>query len=182
VDSGNRSVISDPAAGKMTVLDHAKKTAVIHPAPSQQPTAPGMPHIPQFAAPALAGAGPQPPAMKVEDLGKKFLHGHEVEGKRCVMPAPNHPQFHAPGAPKRPHRPGVPPLPAASPPPTTTEVWHSPSMGVPMFTKVSGGFGDLTHVCKSAVPGEPHPSAFQIPHGYKVTGAAPKPPSSSRRS
>jgi hypothetical protein len=41
-------------------------------------------------------------------------------------------------------------------------------MAVPMIAKINGGFGQITQVCKSAVPGEPHPSAFQIPAGYKM--------------
>jgi hypothetical protein len=63
-------------------------------------------------------------------------------------------------------------MPAAPQSPTTAEVWNSPKMAVPMLTKSSGSFGQLTQVCHSAVPGEPHPSAFQIPPGYKVIGKA----------
>jgi len=49
-------------------------------------------------------------------------------------------------------------------------------MGVPMLTKVTGGFGQLTQVCKKAVPGEPHPMAFEIPPDYKKLASAPKLP------
>jgi hypothetical protein len=41
-------------------------------------------------------------------------------------------------------------------------------MGVPMLTKMNGSFGQLTQICHKAIPGEPHPSTFQVPPGYKV--------------
>ena len=234
VDSGSLSVISNPATAQTILLDHVKKTATMQPGPSAAPPAAGMPQMPLFSPPRLPGQPPSPD-VKVEDLGKSFLQGHEVEGKRFVTqpPAlPKPPTFQIPGAPatpqmsampsapKPPQIPGMPPLPAApkipgmpplpaglkipgtpplpaglkvpgmsqvpaapkmsgAPPapaapqtPTTTEVWNSTRMGVPMLMKMSGGFGQLTQVCHSAVPGEPHPSAFQIPPGYKVIGGA----------
>jgi hypothetical protein len=39
---------------------------------------------------------------------------------------------------------------------------------------MNGSFGQLTQMCHTAVPGEPHPSAFQIPPGYKLI--TPQPP------
>jgi len=88
---------------------------------------------------------PQVPAVKVEDLGKTILQGHEVEGKAdhrsssCPAPAsrvsnagrfrglrrcpdcpslPKPPQTPGmPVAPKPPQIPGMPPPPAAPPPP-----------------------------------------------------------------
>jgi hypothetical protein len=161
VDSGNTSVISDPAAGHTILLDHVKKTATISQAPPQVPKLPGMPPMPQFAAPGLPTA-PQTPGVQVQDLGKSVIQGHEVEGKRFLIPPPPPP---APGMPQPPKG------------PTVAEVWHSPSMGLPMLTNMSGGFGQLTQVCQRAVPGEPHPAAFQIPPGYKAILAPPaKPP------
>ena len=47
VDTGNTSVINDPAAGKTIVLDHLKKTAQITPSLPQAPPIPGMPQMPQ---------------------------------------------------------------------------------------------------------------------------------------
>jgi hypothetical protein len=222
VDSGNMSVISNPAAAQTIVLNHLKKTATIQPRPSPSPPNPGMPQMPNLSPPGLPGQ-PQVPGVKVEDLGKTVLQGLEVQGKRFVIPpiappkapalqmpsvpktpqmpgmpaaalkppqipgmpsAPKTPQIpgrppapktpQIPGmlsAPKTPQIPGRPPAPAAPQPPATAEVWTSTSMGVPMLTKMSGSFGQLTQVCHSAVPGEPHPSAFQIPQGYKVTGS-----------
>jgi hypothetical protein len=220
VDSGKTSVISDPAAGQTILLDHAKKTAMIAPQPA--PQIPGMPQMPHLAPPGMPAA-PQPPAMQVQDLGKSVLQGHEVEGKRYVIPPPPKPKAplmpsasagQAPAMPKLPQAPGMPklpqmagapkppsappvpgvappppPAPGAPPPPpaagapparqlpTTAEVWTSPSMQLPMLTKMKGNFGQLTQVCHRAVPGEPHPAAFQIPPGYKViTPQRPKPP------
>jgi hypothetical protein len=238
VDTGNTSVISNPAASQTIVLDHVKKTATIQPGPSPAPpNPPGMPQMPNFSAPSLPGQ-PHVPGVTVQDLGKAVLEGHEVEGKRFVVPPlapPKPPAFQMPGipkvpqipgmpsvvpktpqipgmasvipktpqipgmasvipktpqipgmasvipktpqipgmppvVPKTPQMPGMPPPPAAPPPPATTDVWNSTRMGVPILTKMSGSFGQLTQVCRSAVPGEPHPSAFQIPQGYKVIG------------
>jgi hypothetical protein len=224
VDSGNLSVISNPAAAQTIVLDHVKKTATIQPSPAPAPPNPAMPQMPSFSPPGMPGQ-PQAPGVKVEDLGKSVLQGHEVEGKRFVIPTlapPKPPAFQMPGipkipqlpgmpaapkppqtpgvpsapagpqipgmppapaipqmpgmpaAPKPPQMPGMPPAPATPQPPVTGEVWNSTKMGVPMLTKMSGSFGQLTQVCHSAIPGEPHPSAFQIPQGYKVTGAVLK--------
>jgi len=230
VDSGNISVISDPMSSKTVLLDHLKKTATIQPMPPPPPPppVPGMPAMPHFSPPPMPGA-PKPPDVKVEDLGKSMLQGHEVEGKKFTQPptplpppglqvpgapklpgmqipgapklpamqipgapklpavqipgapklpamqipgAPKPPAFQPPGAPKPPQMPGMPPPPGAPPPPPmVTEVWKSTKMNVPMLTKMSGGFGELTQVCHKAIPGEPHPSSFQIPPGYKVTGA-----------
>jgi hypothetical protein len=224
VDTGNMSVISDPAAAQTILLDHAKKTASIQPTPPPAPPAfamPQMPHLSPPAMPAMPGV-PAAPPVKVEDLGKSVMQGHEVEGKRFVMQppelpkppavqvpgmpkppgfqvpkvpglqmpkvpamqipkvpamqapqvpgAPKPPALQPPGAPKPPQIPGMPPPPAAPPMPTTAEVWNSPKMALPMLTKMNGQFGQITQVCQRALPGEPHPSAFQIPPGYKVTG------------
>lgn len=58
------------------------------------------------------------------------------------------------------------------------EVWNSAAMGLPMLTKMNGGFGQITQVCHGAIPGEPNPAAFQIPPDYKVIELSPpKPPS-----
>jgi hypothetical protein len=229
------SVISNPATAKTILLDHLKKTATIQPTPPAALAKPAMPQMPGFSPPSMPGQ-PQVPGVKVEDLGKSVLQGHEVEGKRFVMPQvapPKLPAFKVPGMPKMPQMPGTPvaglkppqapgmpaaglkppqipgmpglklpqvpgmppvglkppqipgmPAPGLTPPqapgmpatpaaahgPATTEVWNSTKMGVPMLTKMSGGFGQLTQVCHRAVPGEPHPSTFHIPQGYKVSG------------
>ena len=191
VDSGAMSVISNPATGQTVVLDHAKKTALVQPAP---PPAPPMaaPQTPQAGAPAFPGATPHPPGVQGQSLGKSVFQGHEVVGNRYVIQPPPPPKI--PGVPKFPRMPGAPPAPPAAqmpgapapqvpaapqkpPGPTTVETWTSTKLHLPMMTKMQGSFGQLTQVCHSAVPGEPHPAAFQIPPGYKlVKPAPPKPP------
>lgn len=199
VDRGNTSVITDPAAQKTVILDHLKKEARTLPlqqAPQvpQMPGMPGMPAMPSFAPPGVAA--PAAPQMNVQDLGKSFLQGHEVEGKRYTFPAvqppapPGTPRFpplpqapqmpqaqipgmpQVPGAPQMPAAPKAPTAPGAKPPtppplPTTVEVWTSPKLQMPMLTKAAGTFGQQTEVCKNAVPGEPSPALFQIPTDYK---------------
>ncbi|KAA6460989.1 hypothetical protein DYQ86_12000 [Acidobacteria bacterium AB60] len=189
LDSGETSVISNPAAGHSVVLNHAAKTAIVQPHPPALPAVPGMPVMPS----APGGAA----LATVQDLGKSVFQGTPVEGKRYVfqppaMPAPPA----APKAPALPKTPDAPKPPAgmapgsqppgapaaqaaalappAPPTPTVAEVWTSPKLGLPMFTKMNGGFGQITHVCQSATPGEPHPAAFQIPPDYKVM--QPEPP------
>lgn len=185
LDSGNTSVISNPAAGQTILLDHIKKTATIQPPLAAAPPRPGMPPMPNLGAPGLAS----PPSAQVQDLGKGVLQGLEVEGKRYVIqppampdiPAPpKPPAFQAPGMPKVPGMPPVPGMPkppgapgspsAPNPPqgPTLAEVWTSTSTRLPMLTKINGGFGQITQVCQGVIPGEPHPAAFQIPPDYKV--------------
>jgi hypothetical protein len=206
LDSGNTSVISNPAAGQTILLDHIQKTATIQPLLSATPSPPGMPPMPHLSVPGLAPA----PSAQVQDLGKGVLQGLEVEGKRYVIqppampniPAPPKPStFQAPGMPQVPGAPQVPGMPqlqgmsqvpgmpnvpgapgsqsAPNAPqgPTLAEVWTSTSTRVPMLTKINGGFGQITQVCQGVTPGEPHPAAFQIPPDYKVIELSPpKPP------
>jgi hypothetical protein len=209
VDSGNTSVISNPAAGQTIVLDHLKKTALVTPTPPPAPQ-PAAPQMPQSGPPAFPAAPSQPPGIQGQDLGKSILQGHEVDGRKYVIQPPPTPQMpgmpkapEIPGMPKAPQMPGMPPSPAVAqmpgapappkapgipgapttpqtpaapqPPqaPTAVETWTSTKLHVPMLTKMNGPFGQLTQVCHSAVPGEPHPAAFQIPPGYKVTTPAP---------
>ena len=184
VDSGNMSVISLPAAQKTIVLDHLKKQALITPSAPPQPQIPQMPQMPQMPAlPGLPGA-PPPPAVHVQDLGKSFLQGQEVEGKRYIIQPPAQPAPpQMPGMPKLPQVPGMPkppaagmpqlpgmpkpPLPAMPQTPTVAEVWSSSQLKLPMATRVNGSFGQQTAICQRAIPGEPHPAAFQIPADYK---------------
>jgi hypothetical protein len=194
LDSGNTSVISNPAAGQTILLNHIEKTATIQPLLAAASSPPGMPPMPQLGVP---GFSPPPPAQ-VQDLGKAVLQGHEVEGKRYLIqppampniPAmPKPPAFQAPGMPKMPgmpQAPGMPKVPGAPEPqsapnappaPTLAEVWTSTSTRLPMLTKMNGGFGQITQVCQGMTPGEPHPAAFQIPPDYKVFQLSPpKPP------
>ena len=115
VDTPSSSIISNPTEQKTILLDHLKKEATIIP----------MPAASGAAAPASSkppGGAPSPPAMQVQDLGKSIIEGHEVEGKRYVLPAaqkppapqiPKMPQMSE--APQRPGSPKSPILPKASP-------------------------------------------------------------------
>lgn len=178
LDTPTSSIISDPASQKTILLDHLKKEAIILPTPSAAPggAPPGGPH-----APAAAG---QAPSMKVEDLGKSMIEGHEVEGKRFTLPVftplpmPGKPQMprapqapgapagaSAPGAPKPPQMPKLPPI------PSVTEVWTSVKLKTAVLTKVTTSAGEQTTYCKPVSTAEPHPSVFQIPQGYKIKPA-----------
>lgn len=182
LDSGNTSVISNPAAGQTIQLDHIEKTATIQPLSATIPSPPGMPPTPHLGVPGLAPA----PSAQVQDLGKGVLQGIEVEGKRYLIqpPAmpnipttPKPPTFQAPGIPKAQGAPGSQSIPNAPQGPTVAEVWTSTSTRLPMLTTMNGGFGQITQVCQGVVPGEPNPAAFQIPPDYKVIQLSPpKPP------
>jgi hypothetical protein len=174
VDTGNLSVIHDPGAAKTIVLDHARKEAHIAPAGPNAPALPGMPQVPGM--PAMPGA-PQPAAMHVQDLGMSAMHGEEVQGKRYFIQPPAPPQMPqppaAPQTPGMPQKPKLPQLPPKPPTPVSAEVWTSPKLQLPMASRVNGSFGQQTTMCQKAVPGEPNPAVFQIPHDYKQVLPAP---------
>jgi hypothetical protein len=165
VDQGNQSLITDPPGQRIISLDHVNKIATISPmtASPQQPQAPA---ISGFQAPS-----PQLPQMDVKDLGKRLMGGHEVEGKMYTFKPPQ-----VPGAPPMPSAaqiPGAPAMPQAPEThlPQSMEVWTNPKLQLPMATRMNGSMGQQTTICKQATPGEPPPSAFQIPAGYKVVYA-----------
>ena len=171
LDTPSTSVITDPASQKTILLDHVKKEATIVPmAPAASGSAlPGSEHVP-----AALGQAPQ---VKVEDLGKSMIEGHEVEGKRFTLPPfsppakPEMPQVKMPGAPKPPAAPGAPAPPKAPklpPVPSVTEVWTSVKLKAPVLTKVTTSAGEQTTYCKPVSTDDPHPSVFQIPQGYKI--------------
>jgi hypothetical protein len=193
-DYGNKSVISDPGSNQAIVLDHVKKEASIFP----MPPAPK----PGQAPGGLPGQAPTGPSANVQDLGKKFIDGHEAVGKQYTLPPmkpPSPPGVAPPAAPspqapalagKLPGMPKLPGLPtppapgagapAANPPaqpqmPRTVEVWTSTTQHVPVLTKVTGSFGQQINKCKCGSSSEPPASKFQIPSGYKVV-QMPKPP------
>jgi hypothetical protein len=175
LDTPTSSVISDPATQKTILLDHLKKEAIILPTP---PAAPGSAPTGGAQAPAAAG---QAAPMKVEDLGKSTIEGHEVEGKRFTLPVfapPQMPQMpKMPGAPQAPGAPAGSSVPGAPKPPqkpklpaipSVTEVWTSVNLKTPVLTKVTTAAGEQTTYCKPVSMDEPHPSVFQIPQGYKI--------------
>lgn len=170
VDFGNTSMITDPATQKTILLDHLKKEALTVPAPrAPQVTPPGLPAFPN---------SPVPP--KVQELGKAFIDGHEVEGKQYTFQPPNLPKpLSAPPMPGMPQAPGMPAVPHAPAMPTTAEVWTSTKTKLPVLTKITGPFGQQICQCKTAATPEPPPTTFQIPQDYKPVTALtpPKPPS-----
>jgi hypothetical protein len=207
IDTGNTSLINNPAAGQHILLDHVAKTARVIPTPPKPPALPGqppaVPGMPSFAPPGM----PSMPPVSVKDLGKSVMHGVEVEGKQFTYPPPSHPSVPgapaAPGMPAAPAAPGMPAMPKipgapqipgmpaaaipgmpakpavpqAPPPPampkvpkvpTVAEVWTSTKMHIPMLTKINGPLAQTSSQCHNAIPGEPNPSVFQIPQGYKL--------------
>ena len=185
------SVISLPTNQQTILLDHLKKEATVI------PTVPGEgPHSPGGGG--MHGMAPQAPPVKVEDLGKSTIEGHEVEGKRYTLPPL--PAFQKPKMPEMPKMPNMPPTPkmpdaklphmkmpeaklpeAPKPPqtpkppetpkppqPTVTEVWTSTKLKTPVLTKTTSSAGERTTYCKPTSEAEPHSSVFQIPPGYKL--------------
>jgi hypothetical protein len=85
-DYGPTSVITDPASGKMMLLDHVKKEVRTLPIPTEPPS---PPEPPKFTPPGAPAPPPLPPVagMTVKDLGKRVVDGHEVEGKQFTLPS-----------------------------------------------------------------------------------------------
>lgn len=153
------------------MLDHLKKEASLFNAqPPQVSPAGALPNVPMPAL-ALAMNPPTSPA-KVEDLGKAMIEGHEVTGKRFTFQPPGAPQL--PGAPQppgAPQLPGMPQVPGAQLPKpalTTSEIWTSTTTQLPVLSRTRGSFGEQICHCKFTQAGEPHPSLFQVPAGYKT--------------
>ena len=171
LDTPSTSVITDPGSQQTILLDHLKKEAMIVPmsAAAAQSAVPGSPQVPS--------AQGQAPSVKVEDLGKSMIEGHEVEGKRFTLPPftpppkPGMPPLKMPaarqaGLPGAPSPPQAPKLPSV---PSVTEVWTSVKLKAPVLTKVTTSAGEQTTYCKPVSSQDPHPSVFQVPEGYKIT-------------
>jgi len=176
IDYGNTSVITNPTAKEMLLLDHVKqefRKIPIPPSASAPPlTPPGMPGMP--GAPV-----PTSPAMVVKDLGVKMVHGIEVHGRQITLPSLTPPKPPAPPAvPGMPGAPGAPAIPKPPQVPTIAEVWLSTKLQMPVLTRITGSFGQQMCHCKNTVAGEPPATAFQIPPNYKQAGlpSAPTPP------
>ncbi|MGA8577077.1 MAG: hypothetical protein WB579_00240 [Bryobacteraceae bacterium] len=144
---GMRYVIPQPPRPQAPAMPKAPQM----PGMPKAPQMPGMPKAPQMPGMPKAPAMPGMPATP---------QAAQMPGAPAPPKAPG-----APGAPSSPQAPAAPQMPQA---PTTVETWTSTKLHLPMLTKMEGPFGKVTQVCHSAVPGEPHPSAFQIPPGYKV--------------
>jgi len=177
LDTPSTSVINDPESQQTILLDHLKKEATIIPMPGASSGGPSP------VSPQIPAAQGQAPPVKVEDLGKSMIEGHEVEGKRFTLPPftpppkPDMPQVKMPGVPQA-AMPGAPKAPsgAPSPPqspklptiPSVTEVWSSVKLKVPVLTKVTTAAGEQTTYCKPVSTDDPHASVFKIPQGYKI--------------
>jgi hypothetical protein len=163
VDTGNMSVITDLQAKQSVILDHLTKEARI--SSMQPPLGPdGLP-LPNF--PTIPEIPGPPPPMNVKDLGKRFIEGHEVEGKEYIIQkVPKVPGLQLPNAPQ--------------PPPITSEVWTSTKLQLPVLTRLKGSFGEQLCHCRVTEMVAPNPQMFQIPPDYKVVpmpqAAPPSPP------
>ncbi|MGB7762719.1 MAG: hypothetical protein WBL61_22990 [Bryobacteraceae bacterium] len=168
--------------GKSVFQGHeveGKRYVIQPPAPPQTPGMPKGPQLPGMPkAPKMAGMpkAPQLPGMPKAPQMPGMPKAPQMPGSPPLPKAPA-----APGAPSAPQAPAAPQTPKA---PTTVETWTSTKMHLPMLTKMHGPSGQMTQVCHSAVPGEPHPAAFQIPPGYKVimpkAPALPKAPAAPK--
>jgi len=181
LDTPSTSMITDPASQKAILLDHLKKEATIVPLAAASGAA-------SEASSQIHAAQGQASSVKVEDLGKSMIEGHEVEGKRFTLPPftpppkpeipqlkmPTPPRAGMPQVPKPPAAPAAPQAPKLPPVPSVTEVWTSTKLKAPVLTKITTTAGEQTTYCKPVSVDEPHPSVFQIPPGYKIK--PPKPP------
>jgi len=190
LDFGKTGLISKPGAMQSILLDHVKRQARIVPAPSHA-QAPPSAQAPGGSVPHV----PAPPSalLHVKDLGKQTIGGHEAEGKLYTFQPPKVPAVSGlkgpklgalpalpkvPGLPQppgmQPPSPGKPSTPGAPQGPVQTlEVWTHTKLKVPVLTKANGIPGLQSSTCKDAKGGEPSPSLFQIPPGYKLI--EPKP-------
>jgi len=106
-------------------------------------------------------AGPYPElnratdrSVTVEDLGTANISGVEVQGKRLTKTIPENTVGN-----DRPF-------------PSVEEVWHSKELDVDMQVKrTDPRFGTRTATMTEFNPGEPDPSYFQVPAGYRVENA-----------
>lgn len=106
--------------------------------------------------------------LSVQDLGTRTIAGHAVQGKMYTFAMPQKPNLPGmPKAPGMPQVPGMPPAPAM-PQTQTVEVWHSPQLQMPLASRVTSSMGTQTTMPQHVTPGEPSPTQFQIPPGYKI--------------
>ncbi|MCC6341881.1 MAG: hypothetical protein IT166_06770 [Bryobacterales bacterium] len=161
VDSGDTSVITDPRKRETIILDHIKKEVQRIPMP--QP--PQLPEMPKFTPPGMPGGAPPAPPSNVIDLGKNFIEGHAVEGKKYL--------FQPPAPPNLPQAPDMPQAPRPEGVISALEVWTSSQLHLPVLTKTIGSFGEQICHCRCAGM-EPPPNTFDIPPDYKPAGLAGK--------
>jgi hypothetical protein len=158
-DLGKQTIGGHEAEGKLYTFQPPKAPSV--PGMKGLPGAKGLPGLkgPKLGAlPALPKVPglPQPPGMQPPSPGKPSTPG--LAAPAVAAPAPGQPP--TPGAPQGPVQ--------------TLEVWTHTKLKVLVLTKANGIPGLQSSTCKDAKGGEPSPSLFQIPPGYKLI--EPKPP------
>jgi hypothetical protein len=138
INFGTTSLIINPLTQVRILLDHLVLTARILASAASPPglPPPPSPSIELTGALSLAGE-----AAKIEQLGKAFIEGLEVEGMRYLFP---------PGGPV-----------------VSWEVWTSIKLQLPVMTRTIGNFGERTCICK-CTPVQPPAEIFEIPAGYVV--------------
>ena len=110
IDYGDTSMITDPAEKQSILLDHVRKEARVMPLPPAPPPVAGAP------APMPVAIGVPPGGdVKVEELGKAFIDGQEVEGRKYTFTPPEPPK--PPPMPEPPKPPEMPKLPEIPKPP-----------------------------------------------------------------
>ncbi len=151
------------------MLNRESKEATVIPmkdVSGPQPQSGGKPALSPPAAPT-----------EVQDLGKRMLLGHEVEGKRYtfppVMPPPQPKEAPMPAEERR----GA-AVKADPPPPQTLEVWTATKLQIPLVSRTVGVLGKQTTMCRKISPGEPPAAAFKIPPEYKIIEKPAASPSS----
>jgi hypothetical protein len=122
------------------------------------PLPPALPQIPDGPLPPLAiattrmiGTADQGPA-RTEDLGSQTMEGVFVTGVRTTLTIP------------------AGQIGNDKPIDIVTEVWTSPDLKTVVYSRRSDPrIGDQTFRLKNVVIGEPDPSLFLIPAGFKIT-------------
>ena len=153
-DLGKKMIAGHEAQGKLFMFQLPKP-----------PQLPQMPKLPAAKVPQM----PKLPAANLPQMPK-------LPGGPSAPPTP--PSAGAAPAPPTPPPGAAPPPPAPSIPgapkpqlpqmPHAVEVWTCHKLQLPMLTKSGSGAAQATTTCKQVTTGEPPPSAFQIPPGYKI--------------
>jgi hypothetical protein len=167
VQGGMLSFIHDPVAGADYVLNAKEQTAqVVRHGKAPTPAVIGKKALPGAAMiVARSGSGPEPQEtmpfnildsqtdgeVKTESLGTQTIEGVSAEGKRVTRTI-------AAGQ-----------IGNERPIETTSEVWFSPDLQMTILSKRSDPrFGDTVYQLTDIKRGEPDPSLFEVPAGYRT--------------
>jgi hypothetical protein len=139
--------IADPVAGFHYILDTAHRIA--HRGAIEVASRNGNPTAASQTSGAAAGSNL---LRSTEPLGNKVIEGIPLEGKRTTTTYPA-------GSNMGNDRPVS----------VTSEVWTAPGSAMPPFRKTSDPrLGNEMAASYDIVRGEPDPSLFQIPEGYRI--------------